>query len=95
MRQGPFLLQPAPLDLGIIESTASDIAYILAGDEDSDEDTEPLGVVVIVFSDGRVDMCLDTEKIEARDWEGKGTTHGWMMRERRKKDEKMYVIWSK
>jgi len=66
MRQGPFLLQPAPLDLGIIESTASDIAYILAGDEDSDEDTEPLGVVVIVFSDGRVDMCLDTEKIEAQ-----------------------------
>ncbi|KAG6855012.1 hypothetical protein C0991_005941 [Blastosporella zonata] len=75
-RQGPFLLQPSPRTLdGSEGGDATDIAY-LSFDADSDEgdgdgsETEHLGVVVIAFQDGKVDVCLDVEKVEAR-WETK------------------------
>ncbi|KAG6837957.1 hypothetical protein H0H93_008351 [Arthromyces matolae] len=76
-RQGPFLLQPSPRNLdGSEGGDATDIAY-LSFDVDSDEgesneggETEHLGVVVIAFQDGKVDVCLDVEKVEAR-WETK------------------------
>ncbi|KAG6880302.1 hypothetical protein C0992_000079 [Termitomyces sp. T32_za158] len=74
-RQGPFLLQPSPRILdGSDGGDATDIAY-LSFDAESDEDgdgteTEHLGVVVVAFQDGKVDVCLDVEKVEAR-WETK------------------------
>ncbi|KAG6890889.1 hypothetical protein C0995_000846 [Termitomyces sp. Mi166 len=75
-RQGPFLLQPSPRTLdGSEGGDATDIAY-LSFDADGDEEdndgkeTEHLGVVVIAFQDGKVDVCLDVEKVEAR-WETK------------------------
>lgn len=71
-RQGPFLFQPAPRDLGGTEeeSEATDIKYLEVGAEgcDDDVDSERLGAVAIAYQDGRVDICLDTEKVEAR-WE--------------------------
>lgn len=35
-------------------------------DRGTDTEIEKLGVVAIVYQDGRVDLCLDTEKVEAR-----------------------------
>ncbi|KAJ7086738.1 hypothetical protein C8R44DRAFT_862052 [Mycena epipterygia] len=72
-RQGPFLLQPAPRILaGSDGGDATDIMYLAFGtDEDVEDDgeggeTEHLGVVVVVFQDGKIDVCLDVEKVEAR-----------------------------
>jgi nucleoporin NUP82 len=71
-RQGPFLFQPAPRDLGGIEeeADATDVIYLEVGAEgrDDDPDSEKLGALAIAYQDGRVDICLDTEKVEAR-WE--------------------------
>lgn len=74
-RQGPFLLQPSPrmLDEGD-GGDATDIVYLaFGGDEDDvgEGETERLGVVLVAYQDGRVDVCLDVEKVEAR-WETKG-----------------------
>ena len=74
LRQGPFLLQPSPL---IIEGSeggdATDIIYSVLGngeDEEYDGGTEKLGIVMIAYQDGKVDVCLDVDKVEAR-WEKK------------------------
>ncbi|KAJ6509962.1 hypothetical protein C8R47DRAFT_1096169 [Mycena vitilis] len=78
-RQGPFLLQPEPRALvGSDGGDAADIMYLAFGaDEDAEDDgegvgTEHLGVVVISFQDGKVDVCLDVEKVEAR-WDMGGS----------------------
>ncbi|KAJ7047519.1 hypothetical protein C8F04DRAFT_1022301 [Mycena alexandri] len=78
-RQGPFLLQPAPRTLeGSEGGDATDIMYLAFGaDEDAEEDseggeTEHLGVVVVSFQDGKIDVCLDVEKVEAR-WDMGGS----------------------
>ncbi|QRW16097.1 nuclear pore complex protein [Rhizoctonia solani] len=74
-RQGPFLLQPAPKELG--DGLASDIVYLniqvpneLIGNGLADPKNSPDGtsisVIAIVYSDGKVDVCLDLEKIEAK-----------------------------
>lgn len=50
---------------------ATDILYMAFGgdgDEEEENDTERLGVVLVAFQDGRVDICLDVEKVEAK-WE--------------------------
>ncbi|KIY49501.1 hypothetical protein FISHEDRAFT_65459 [Fistulina hepatica ATCC 64428] len=69
--QGPFLLQPSPRTLSDGEATdATDIIYLTFGshdESDGDENgTEHLGAVLIVYQDGKVDVCLDVEKVEAR-----------------------------
>lgn len=75
-RQGPFLLQPSPRILeGSEGGDATDITYLAFGadEEDGDGDggeTEHLGVVMVAYQDGKVDVCLDVEKVEAR-WENK------------------------
>lgn len=73
-RQGPFLLQPSPRTLeGGEGGDATDIVYLAFGTDEDDEgegETERLGVVLVVFQDGKVDVCLDVEKVEAR-WESK------------------------
>ncbi|KAF8211309.1 hypothetical protein K438DRAFT_1807092 [Mycena galopus ATCC 62051] len=80
-RQGPFLLQPAPRMLADSEGgDATDIMYLAFGadsDSDGEDDgeggeTEHLGVVVVSHQDGKVDVCLDVEKVEAR-WEMGGS----------------------
>lgn len=75
-RQGPFLLQPSPRTLeGSEGGDATDITYLAFGTEDEEGDgeggeTEHLGVVMIAFQDGKVDVCLDVEKVEAK-WESR------------------------
>lgn len=71
MRQGPFLFQPAPQEL--LGGSATDLLYTsveevshLHPSENGNE--ERLGVLAVAFSDGKVDVCLDVEKIEAM-WE--------------------------
>jgi nucleoporin NUP82 len=72
LRQGPFLLQPAPLTLdGSEDGDATDILYLSFDNDDETDDngeTERLGVVLVVTQDGKVDVCLDVDKVEAR-WE--------------------------
>lgn len=78
LRQGPFLMQPSPLDLeGSTGGEATDIAYVAFGSGFEDEDepsdtvkTERLGIILVAFQDGKVDVCLDLEKVEAK-WEYK------------------------
>lgn len=77
VRQGPFLLQPSPRMLdGSEGGDATDIIYLSFSqtpDNDSDvEDgvAENLDVVLIAYQDGKVDVCLDVEKVEAR-WQSK------------------------
>ena len=77
-RQGPFLLQPSPRNLdGSDGGDATDIIYLafggdfLADDDDDDGSaTERLGAILVAYQDGRIDTCLDVEKVEAR-WETK------------------------
>ena len=74
LRQGPFLLQPSPLAVeGSEGGDATDIIYTVLGNEEDDEydgETEKLGIVMIAYQDGKVDVCLDVDKVEAR-WEKK------------------------
>ncbi|KAI0775977.1 hypothetical protein BD413DRAFT_649007 [Trametes elegans] len=73
-RQGPFLLQPSPRNLpGSEGGDATDIVYLSFGEdaaEESEGETEGLGLVLVSFQDGKVDLYLDVEKVEAR-WETK------------------------
>lgn len=60
-RQGPILLQPTPPELrGEAESIACDLCYLGV--------PKSPGVLMIAYSDGKVDECIDIEPIEAR-WE--------------------------
>lgn len=76
LRQGPFLLQPSPIILQDSEGgDATDIAY-LAFRTDSDQidedevDPEHIGAILVSYQDGKVDLLLDVEKVEAR-WDHK------------------------
>lgn len=80
IRQGPFLLQPEPRFLeGSEGGDATDIAYLVFGadnDDDSEREgspTEHLGIVTVAYQDGKVDLFLDVEKVEAR-WDVRGTS---------------------
>jgi nucleoporin NUP82 len=76
-RQGPFLLQPAPRTLDGVEcSDAADIVYLVFGADDDGEgegETDRLGIVLVACQDGRVDVCLDVDKVEAR-WDTKSVS---------------------
>ena len=83
LRQGPFLLQPAPRIIeGSFGGDATDITY-LAFDTDDDDleddgrDVERLGLVLVAYQDGKVDLFLDVEKIEAR-WNIKQVKDIWL-----------------
>lgn len=73
-RQGPFLLQPSPRALAGSEGgDATDISYMAFaddGEEDCEGETERLGIIVVTYQDGKADVYLDVEKVEAR-WESK------------------------
>ena len=87
VRQGPFLLQPAPLVLdGCDGGDATDIVYLNFGadEEVSEGETERLGVVLVAYQEGRVDVFLDVEKVEAR-WERKVNTNSLIYQDRRQR----------
>lgn len=76
-RQGPFLLQPSPVEFNEGDGgNATDIFYLystldsppFSDDNEKNEIEEGLGVILMAYSDGRVDICLDVEKVEAT-WE--------------------------
>ncbi|OCH90689.1 hypothetical protein OBBRIDRAFT_819148 [Obba rivulosa] len=72
-RQGPFLLQPSPRNLESSEGgDATDMVYLSFGNnvDANEENPERLGVILVAFQDGKVDVYLDVEKVEAR-WEHK------------------------
>ncbi|EMD40644.1 hypothetical protein CERSUDRAFT_148888 [Gelatoporia subvermispora B] len=72
-RQGPFLLQPSPRNLeGSEGGDATDMIYMSFGNNvDADEEkADRIGVVLVTFQDGKVDVYLDVEKVEAR-WDHK------------------------
>ncbi|KAF5393939.1 hypothetical protein D9757_000165 [Collybiopsis confluens] len=77
-RQGPFLLQPSPRLLqGSEGGDATDITYVSycqipEGDIAEDGVPENLDVILITYQDGKVDICLDVEKVEAR-WQSKNS----------------------
>lgn len=64
---------------------ATDIAYLAFGtDDDNDDDseregspTEHLGIVTVAYQDGKVDLFLDVEKVEAR-WDVKSVRDSGM-----------------
>lgn len=78
LRQGPFLLKPSPRIIdGSDGGDATDITYLAYISNDDDENgnqTERLGIVMVSYQDGKVDVCLDVEKVEAR-WESKQEAH--------------------
>ncbi|KAI0068934.1 hypothetical protein BV25DRAFT_1817857 [Artomyces pyxidatus] len=77
LRQGPFLLQPEPCLLeGSEAGDATDITYLSFGsdsDPDDEGETERLGFVLIASQDGRINVCIDVDKVEAR-WESRHET---------------------
>jgi hypothetical protein len=62
--RGPYLVRPSPPDVPTGSKTSSfetipsatDILYI---------DSDPIGILAIAFSDGRVDLCLEFDPPEA------------------------------
>jgi hypothetical protein len=54
--QGPFDVHPEPLIISEHSYEASDILML---------GTEPFNVLAIAFNNGRVDICIEAEKIEA------------------------------
>nr|CAG8564606.1 12144_t:CDS:10 [Entrophospora candida] len=60
--QGPFSMRPNPLELSHHPFDASDIIYL---------NTQPTSVIVIASSNGRLDIFLEVDKIEAF-WEIQG-----------------------
>ena len=67
VRQGPFLLQPSPRELPESdESLACDMSYIYL--DRVEEGPGELGCILMAYSDGKVDLCLDVDKVEAQ-WE--------------------------
>lgn len=55
--QGPFLFQPAPLEFQGDVYDACDIFHIEAG---------AIGVIGVLFSNGKVDICLEFEQLRAK-----------------------------
>lgn len=70
-RQGPFLLQPAPRDLESDEDEplASDMEYILVEPEATETnegaDFPLVGVLLMSYENGKVDVCVDVARVEA------------------------------
>jgi nucleoporin NUP82 len=72
LRQGPFLLQPSPRDLNGSEGgEATDIVILSFANDayhDKEDEMERFGIILVTSQDGKVDICLDVDKVDAR-WE--------------------------
>jgi nucleoporin NUP82 len=66
--QGPFLLQPSPLELDTDGGAATDIIYMTRHDVEGSIAGGTVHIVAIAYQDGKVDICLDVIKVEPR-WE--------------------------
>ncbi|ORX91102.1 hypothetical protein K493DRAFT_287243 [Basidiobolus meristosporus CBS 931.73] len=55
--QGPYLLQPAPVEISDDDIEASDLLYV---------DADPVGILAIAFGDGKIDICLEVEPVTAQ-----------------------------
>ena len=63
--QGPFLLQPAPHELSWSdESIADDLVYITSSLSQDDGSKRSTGIVLIAYTNGKLDACLDVQSIE-------------------------------
>jgi len=58
--QGPFLLQPAPIEFDPDECDLDNIASSIISLK-----TEPFSIIVIAFTNGKVDVCLNVAPVEA------------------------------
>ncbi|RIB25254.1 nuclear pore component-domain-containing protein [Gigaspora rosea] len=54
--QGPYYIQPTPVELSAHVTDASDIICL---------GTQPVNVIVIAFNNGRIDICLEVDRVEA------------------------------
>ncbi|GAA5894597.1 uncharacterized protein JCM6883_002150 [Sporobolomyces salmoneus] len=65
--QGPYLFSPSTTDLelggGLIDSFATDLTYL---ETKGGAEEQKLGILMIVYSDGKLEVCLEVEKPEAR-----------------------------
>ncbi|OZJ05957.1 hypothetical protein BZG36_01183 [Bifiguratus adelaidae] len=57
VRQGPFLLQPAPADLGYGDLAANDMCCVR---------NEVANIILLAYQNGQVDVCIETEPLEAK-----------------------------
>ncbi|GAA5923985.1 uncharacterized protein JCM15063_005516 [Sporobolomyces koalae] len=75
--QGPFLLAPATVELdnGAQDTIATDVVYVsYSGSTERERGRgKCLGVVAVVYADGKLEVGLEVEKVEAR-FEGETTT---------------------
>lgn len=62
--QGPYLMKPAPAEFGDDEPLATDIIYL---------STDPLPIIAIAYNNGKIDVCVEVEKTEAR-WASRGVS---------------------
>lgn len=65
-RQGPFQCEPAgsPSELEDWDDLAAEIHYMLSSTTKKDDSVPPVGIILVAFVDGRVDVCLDMIKVE-------------------------------
>ena len=69
IRQGPFLLQPSPRMIdGSEGGDATDITYLSYSQAPDSDDVEDgvAGIVLISSQDGKLDVCLDVEKVKSQ-----------------------------
>ncbi|KAK4052043.1 hypothetical protein OIV83_002337 [Microbotryomycetes sp. JL201] len=79
--QGPLLMQPEPVELeieevGMQQDEATSLQYVsydgsssAAALQEEDRDvssTINIGAIIVAFKSGRVDVCIEVEKVEAR-----------------------------
>jgi len=58
--QGPFLLQPAPIEFDPDHCDLDNIASSIIS-----LNTEPFSIIVIAYTNGKVDVCLNVAPVEA------------------------------
>ncbi|ORY54488.1 hypothetical protein BCR35DRAFT_335787, partial [Leucosporidium creatinivorum] len=84
--QGPFLLQPGSRDLenGVEDPRATDLAYLAyRGEGEEAEQGEAMGVLVVCWNDGKVELGVEGEKVEGK-WSAGGAARRETTPRRRK-----------
>jgi len=65
--QGPYLFQPVPHELDDSEGgDATDILYTTSTTVEGSNNGVTIGIIFIVFQDGKLDVCLDFQKLEGK-----------------------------
>jgi nucleoporin NUP82 len=72
--QGPYLFQPVPHELEDSEGgDATDLIYVTSHGGGDQEGVAEINILCISFQDGKVDICLDLQKLEGK-WAPANTT---------------------